>query len=93
MADDRVIGGAILIGSIAGVIIYFWLTFMSPWFLLTIQISAFVAVAMVLFIMAWIGYTLATTPPPTPLEDIDLGDVTEEEKEEEKEEKPKKEES
>lgn len=45
---------------------------MSAWSLLTIQVSAFLAVAMVLLIIAWIGYTLATTPPPMPLEDFDM---------------------
>jgi len=34
--------------------------------LLTLQVSAFLAVAFVLGIMAWIGYTLATTPPSEP---------------------------
>ncbi len=72
MSNDKVIGGSILIGSIAGIAIYFWLLFMSPWSWLTLQISAFAAVAMILLIMAWIGYTLLTTPPPMPLEDFDL---------------------
>jgi predicted DNA-binding transcriptional regulator len=30
------------------------------------------AVGGVLLIIAWIGYTLATTPPPMPLEDLDI---------------------
>jgi len=72
MADDRVLGGAILVGSLAGIVIYFWLLFMSPWAWLTIQISAILAVWICLLIMAWIGYTLATTPPPMPLEDFDF---------------------
>ncbi len=72
MADDRVLGGAILVGSLAGIVIYFWLLFMSPWAWLTIQVSAILAVGMCLLIMAWIGYTLATTPPPMPLEDFDF---------------------
>ena len=72
MADDRVLGYIILLGSLGGVVIYYWLLFMSPWMWLTIQVSAFLAVGMVLLIMAWIGYTLATTPPPMPLEDFDF---------------------
>ena len=72
MANDRVLGGVILIGSLAGIVIYFWLLFMSPWALLTIQVSALLAVGMCLLIMAWIGYTLATTPPPMPQEDFDF---------------------
>ncbi|UCD45195.1 MAG: transcriptional regulator [Candidatus Bathyarchaeota archaeon] len=75
MSNDKLIGGSILIGSIAGIAIYFWLLFMSAWSWLTLQISAFAAVAMILLIMAWIGYTLLTTPPPMPLEDFDLDEI------------------
>ena len=67
--DDKVSGYAILFGSLLGIACYFYLVFLSPWALLTVQISAFLAVAAVLMIVAWIGYTLATTPPPMPLED------------------------
>lgn len=72
MSNDRVFGGIILIGSIVGIVVYFWLVLLSPWMFLTIQVSAFLAVVAVLLIMAWIGYTLATTPPPVPLEDLEL---------------------
>ena len=30
-----------------------------------------IAVAGILGILAWIGYTLATTPPPKPIEEIE----------------------
>ena len=69
--DDRVIGALILVGSILGILAYFWLVFLSPWMLLTMQLTAFIAVAAVLVILAWIGYTLATTPPPKPIEEIE----------------------
>jgi len=69
--DDRIVGALILVGSVLGIACYFWLVFMSPWAWLTIQLSAFLAVAAVLAIMAWIGYTIATTPPPEPLEDLE----------------------
>jgi len=79
--DDRVLGAAILLGSLLGVACYFWLVFLSPWAWLAIQVSAFFAVAAVLVIVAWIGYTLATTPPPEPLEgfseDFDEGSLEE----------------
>ena len=78
MANDRTLGSLILLGSLAGIVIYFWLLFMSPWAWLTIKISALLAVGMVLLIMAWIGYTLATTPPPMPLEDFDIETDSEE---------------
>lgn len=80
--DDRALGAVILIGSVFGVVCYFWLVFLSIWSWLTVQLSAFAAVAAVLLIVAWIGYTLATTPPPTPLENWDLN-FEEESKEEE----------
>lgn len=78
MSNDKVLGGIILIGSIAGIVAYFWLLFFSPWAYITLQLSAFIAVAMILIIMAWIGYTLATTPPPVPLEDLNLEEEVEE---------------
>ena len=70
--EDRTTGSIILAGSILGIIIYFYLLFLSPWCDLTLKVSAFVAVAGILLIVAWIGYTLATTPPPMPLEDLNL---------------------
>ncbi len=69
--DDRVVGALILIGSVLGIVVYFWLVFLSPWVVLTMQLTAFIAVAAVLVILAWIGYTLATTPPPQPIEEIE----------------------
>ncbi len=53
--------------------------FISPWGDLTIKVSALLAVGMVLLIIAWIGYTLATTPPPMPLENFDVDTETNEE--------------
>lgn len=79
MVNDRVLGGGILVGSIAGIIVYFWLLFTPEWALLTLQVSALAAVGAVLLIMAWIGYTLATTPPPMPLEDLDFDSDLDEE--------------
>lgn len=86
MDNDRVLGSLILVGSLAGIAAYFWLLFLSPWAWLTIQVSALAAVGAMLLIMAWIGYTLATTPPPMPLEDFDSESGLDEETEEENEE-------
>lgn len=36
----------------------------------TIAIPVFVAFIAILFIGAWIGWTMATTPPPKPIEEI-----------------------
>ena len=71
--DDRAVGAAVLVGSLVGLGVYFYLLFLSPWALLVIQLSVFLTVAAVLFIVAWIGYTMATTPPPAPL-DISMED-------------------
>jgi len=68
--NDKTLGYAILLGSLFGIACYFYLMFMSPWILPVLQISAFLAVTAILAIIAWIGYTLATTPPPLPLEDF-----------------------
>jgi len=86
MDNDRVLGSLILVGSLAGIAAYFWLLFLSPWAWLTIQVSALAAVGAMLLIMAWIGYTLATTPPPMPLEDFDSESGLDEETKEENEE-------
>jgi len=80
--NDKVSGYLILIGSLLGIALYFYLTFLSPWILLVIQVSAFVAVAGMLAIIAWVGYTLATTPPPEPVKIYSEPPSKEEEKEE-----------
>ena len=96
MSRDQVVGVLILVGSVGGILLYFYLVFLSAWILLVMQLTAFIAVAGVLGIMAWIGYTLATTPPPKPIEEIEkeleeeLKKVEEETKTEEKKEEEKK---
>ena len=68
MANDRAIRGALLRGSIIGIIVYGLLLF--NWPLAVLEITAFLAVLVLLAILAWIGYTMATTPPPEPITDI-----------------------
>jgi len=68
MANDRAIGSVILIGSVLGIVVYGLLVYYWP--LLLLQITAFVAVAAILAILGWIGYTMATTPPPEPITDV-----------------------
>ena len=76
--NDKISGYAVLFGSLLGIACYYYLMFLSPWALLVVQISAFLAVAAVLMIVAWIGYTLATTPSPMPLEDWEESSTEEE---------------
>jgi predicted lipid-binding transport protein (Tim44 family) len=75
MARDRLIGVALVVGAVVGVLIYGFLIFMvAP--LLVLEISAFVAVLAILAILGWIGYVMATTPPPVPLEPEPTADAT-----------------
>ncbi len=71
MSKDKIVGISLLIGSIAVILIYGWLVFLSEYWKLVLQLTGFVAVAGVFGILAWVGYTLATTPPPKPIEEIE----------------------
>jgi len=62
MANDRALGGAILIGSILGIIVYGVLLWY--WATITLEVTAFLGVVVLLGILGWIGWTMATTPPP-----------------------------
>ncbi len=68
MANDRVVGGALFGGSVIGIILYAVLL-LYAWEI-TIRVTAFIGVALLLAILAWIGYTMATTPPPEPIAEI-----------------------
>ena len=57
--------------SILAIIAYAWILFFTEWTILLIQVTLMIAVVGILGIVAWIGYTLATTPPPKPLEEIE----------------------
>ena len=71
MNRDQLVGISMLVGAIIGILIYGWIVFFTEWSFLLLQITGFVAVAGVLGILAWIGYTLAVTPPPKPIEEIE----------------------
>lgn len=68
MANDRLVGGAIFLGSVIGIILYAVL--LIYWWEITIRVTAFIGVALILAILAWIGYTMATTPPPEPITEV-----------------------
>jgi predicted DNA-binding transcriptional regulator len=71
MYRDRAIGVGLMAVGVIGILLYGWLVFFSPWQVFILQLTAFVAVAAVLGILAWVGYALATTPPPKPIEEIE----------------------
>ncbi len=83
VSKDQGIGGAILavcvIIAIGYIITLFWPSWLGYiglnfsvdavrfW---VIAIPVFIAFVAILFIGAWIGWTMATTPPPKPIEEI-----------------------
>lgn len=71
MNKDQAIGAGIFVISVIAILLYIWLTFFTPWSYLVIQITATVAIAIIFGIIAWIGYTLATTPAPKPIEEVE----------------------
>ncbi|MBS7634662.1 transcriptional regulator [Candidatus Bathyarchaeota archaeon] len=79
MSKDQAIGLILLIVGVFGTLLYGWLVFLTQWSMVVLQLTGFVAVAAILAIVSWIGYTMATTPPPKPIEDIE-SELKEEEK-------------
>jgi predicted DNA-binding transcriptional regulator len=71
MNRDRAIGVGLVAVGVIGILLYGWLVFFSPWRIFMLQLTASMAVAAVLGILAWVGYALATTPPPKPIEEIE----------------------
>jgi len=68
---DRTLGGLLFSLSIIAMVLYFWWLFLSPkdWLLLGRPLSDWALIVPVLilvyaflFIVAWIGKTMATTP-------------------------------
>jgi hypothetical protein len=95
MSKDQAIGGTILVVCVLVAVLYVVTLFYPTWLVSigllgstanisfwAIAIPVFVAFVAILFIGAWIGYTMATTPPPKPIEEITT------ESEEKKEDKP-----
>lgn len=71
MSKDQALGMVLLIASVLGIIVYGWLVFLTEYSLLVLELTGFVAIAGMLGILSWIGYTMATTPPPKPIEDLE----------------------
>jgi hypothetical protein len=65
-SKDQSFGAVIFIACVFGIILYAWLLYMWP--MITLQATGFIAVTGVLAIGAWIGWVMATTAPPAPLE-------------------------
>ncbi len=67
MNSDQLLGAVIMAVSILVILVYGYLIYMYP--LIVLQITVFIVVAVLLGILAWIGYTLLTTPAPKPIEE------------------------
>ncbi len=65
MAKDTTMGYLLALGAVAGILIFGWLLWFFP--VRTLQLTAFVVVAGVLAVVAWIGMTMARTPSPSPI--------------------------
>jgi len=80
MRKDQAEGALLVLVAIVVIVVYLWLVFF-PYFpagllppgvdILVLKLTGAVAVVVVFGILAWIGYTLATTPPPKPIEEIE----------------------
>jgi len=97
VSKDQAIGGLILIVCLVIIIGYLVALFGAEWVVDNLKIGSvggirywlaeipvLIAVVAVLGIGAWIGWTMATTPPPKPIEEIEAEEKKEEEKAEEK---------
>ncbi len=71
VSKDKAIGGLLLIVSVIVIIVYGYILFFTKYDILLLKITGLVAVIAVFGVLAWIGYTLATTPPPKPLEELE----------------------
>lgn len=99
MAKDKLIGAVMLLAAILIWICYtyYGLIYIAfghvlkflPEFnpTLIVAIPVWLGITAILFIVAWIGWTMATTPPPESLEGLEELEELEEEKEEKVEEK------
>jgi predicted DNA-binding transcriptional regulator len=99
VSKDQTIGGVIFILCLIVAIFYVLTLFYPTWVVnlgwartearvqfWIVAIPVFVAFIAIMGIGAWIGWTMATTPPPKPIEEItsELEEKKEEEKPEEK---------
>ncbi len=99
VSKDQGIGGLIFVVCAVISLLYIVTLFYPDWIinigwasnadairLWVIAVPVFIALVAVMGIGMWIGWTMATTPPPKPIEEI-TSEIEEEAKEEEKPEK------
>ncbi len=84
VSQDQTIGWLIFAACVIVALGYSAALLFYPHFqLLLIAIPVYIAFIVVLAIGAWIGWTMATTPPPKPIMDFEAEETVEEEEAEE----------
>jgi len=68
MSKDQMLGALILIGAIVVIGVYGWLVYVPEYRIAALILVASIAVVGVMGIIAWIGWTMATTPAPEPID-------------------------
>ncbi len=71
MSKDQAFGAVMLLVSVSVVVLYAWILFFTRYDLILLKASALAAVIVIFGILGWIGYTLATSSPPRPMEEIE----------------------
>jgi len=71
MSRDQTLGALILVGAIVVIGIFGWLMYVPEYRIAALVIVATIAVVGVMGIIAWIGWTMATTPAPEPIGSIE----------------------
>ncbi|MHA1578593.1 MAG: hypothetical protein ACTSUQ_03060 [Candidatus Freyarchaeota archaeon] len=74
---------AAAIGTYNIALMQYWSTGLLSWIpvpprFLSVAIPIWLAVTLILVIAAWIGYTMMTTPPPVPIEELEKAEEEEE---------------
>ncbi|MGC9135021.1 MAG: transcriptional regulator [Caldisphaera sp.] len=75
MNKDKATGALLMVVSIVTILAYLIILWYPPIAakasLILLKLTGSIAVLAVFAIIGWIGYTLATTPPPKPIEEIE----------------------
>ena len=71
MMKGRLLGSLIILISIIILAVFTYILFLTKYDLILIKVTLEVMVAGIALVLVWIGYTIATTPPPKPIEEIE----------------------
>jgi len=71
LSRDQLIGILLVIVSVIIIVVYSYLILFTAYWEIIVKLTLVIAVIGICGIFSWIGYTLATTPPPKPIEEIE----------------------